>query len=349
MLEYQPNFENKAFRRRALQAIEFCEKYLRSDKPQWLSSKYLERPEIFGSHRPGQYLKKKLLICTNEYYRVGTEFSQGQCKEYRLDLQNLRDLKIQLGLIQQVKIHPRIEPHLEEFVSGEFITRIKNHREIHPCQNIPSITRAIEMSRMGYEYNSDIEAAAPTLLYQYARTRCGLNKPLLAIEYLLSRKSLVRQRLCDLLELHTDADKQSVKRCLTGMFMGMYISKRRDSDCAHLFSHRTILIERLQKDLYIQRLRKEIRIMWSYIKSSRTSKSNKLTPKDKADLYFQLERDVREVAKRYIRSLGIKFYPEHDGWRTTDIYDISYLQSLIKNKTGFDVRIDWSRCLTNKI
>lgn len=345
--EYVPKWTNKAFRRRALQAIKFCDTYLRPDKPQWLSSKYLERPEIFGSNSIGQYLKKKLLICVNERYRVSTEFSQGRCKEYILNESGLLQLRRSLGLNEQREIHPRMQAHIEEFQSGEFLTTVKAHREIHPCQNLPSITRAIEMSKMGYLYNSDIEAAAPTLLYQYALNRSGLTKRLTAIEYLLTNKSQVRQRLCDLLELNTDRERLSIKRCLTGMFMGMYISKRWDSDCSHLFDHKTILIERLQKDLFIQRLRKEIRIMWTYIRRYHNIKT-RLSPKKKSDLYFQLEREVREVAKRYIRSLGIKFYPEHDGWRTNEIYDVRYLESLIKIQTGFQVRIDWEQCITNK-
>ena len=348
---YQPNFSNKAFRKRALKAIEFCETYLRPNKAQWLSSLYLRRPEVFGSNEIGTYLKHRLLICVMKGYRVSKENSKGKCKEYVLNLDGLNELKQGLGLVTQTNrqsiLHPKIQKHLNEFESGIFKTTTKHHREIHPCQNIPSLIRELAMSEVGYRYNSDIEAAAPTLLYQHARLKCSLRQELPAIEYLLTNKNQVRQRLCRLLDINADSDRKAVKRILTGMFMGMYISKRWDSDCAQLLSHRTVLIERLQKDLYIQRLRKEIRIMWSSIRTHR-GLTTRLNPKLKADIYFELEREVREVAKRYCKSNEIKFYPEHDGWRTNEIYDVGYLESLIKIQTGYQVRIDWTRCVTNK-
>lgn len=369
-MSYKPNFADPRVIARAHKCIAFVDKFVRANESQWLSNKWIHHPNHFGSNRNpiSLYLKELLLICVNKSYRVSKNEIKGKCKEYRKNTEGMRYLKSQLGLLGSrksgttnktkstqninsyccVDLHPVFAQHADEFITGDFATWTKSNREFHQCQFLPATIKDVEFSRVGYRYNSDIICAAPTILYQLAKKSGYLKKDLVAIEYYINNRTLVRTRLCDLLEMNTTPDeRKKVKRIISGFFNGLKLTHQSDSTLVRALSGRHILIDRLKEDLFLTRLRKEISIMWKAIKQHNISMGvkTKLTPRNKSEIYRVLEEQIKNSVKKYMRTNGILIFTEHDGWRTNKIYDARELRGYIKRTTGYNIEfeIEWDK------
>lgn len=360
MNTYTPNWNNRAFKKRAHKAILFCDTYLMNNKPKWLSIKWIYHSDNFGSNRQAssRYLKELLLVCVNDKYRRGIREDKrdSQCKQYIVSDSGMRYLREKLGMAVEpiidnnqtntnklyccVDFHPLFDTYQDQLATGQFKTTTKSHREYHQLVNLPSLIKNRDFPRMGFAYNSDIECASVTLLYQHSK-KCGLRKTLPAIEYYIKNRTLVRERICRLLSFTTPQEKQLVKRLIAGLVNGQYITTRYDSQIVKDFDGRYPLIELLKQDLFLQRFRQELSDMWRAIKPYHTKSTGRMTCRQKSMIYFQLEEQVRLSVKRFMSQRGIHMFPEHDGWRTNEIYDIDQLKVFVRRETGFIIKIAW--------
>lgn len=332
-MTYKLNLNNRAIQARCLKALEFVDKYVRTNSDGWLSSKWIQHKDNFGKNAAGLYLKKFLLKETNSKYKKGSK-----CKQYRKNVENIAWLKQQLGL-EDTETHSLFKKHEQELVSGDFDLKEKSHREYHSLQFLPTEFRAQLFAHNGYRFNFDLKCANITLLYQHAQ-QLGLKKPLTAIEYYIANKSLIRERLSRLCDFETAEDKKLIKKLLTGLANGQKLSCSYDCQVARDFNYRFLLIKRLQCDLFLKRYREELAMMWKIIKRGR-GLSVRLNHKIKADIYFQLEKQVRDLVKNFLKKKKIKVFTEHDGWRTNEMYDQEELRSYIKSQSGFTIEVDW--------
>jgi hypothetical protein len=342
-MSYKPNFDDPRVQDRLITSVKFCEKYLRADKSQWLSTRWIDKS--FGSQRNAlsQYLREVLLVCVNDSYNKNT----GQCKTYRLNQSGFDEIK---GLIKNtqttysvVDLQSRFQQQLE---TGKFEYNDTSDRLYHPIQNCPRQAKKQLLAEQGYRWHYDIECAAPTLLHQYSQqipqTPMDLYLPALR-EYIRNR-----QRIRTQLAQECEVNEQVIKRIINGMFQGAQISNYTQSLTYQELDGDTARIEFLKQHKFIQELKADIAVMWKYIKPTMQKRTIKTTNgtdrvlpisgKQKTGLYRELERQVLNAVIDYTSKRGIRCFLEHDGWATESELDQMDLCEFVRNATGFDIK-----------
>ena len=297
-----------------------------------LPESHAQYPSASAQKSSSKYLKEHLLICTDEYFNWQT----GVCKKYIRNEQGLKYLKEQLG-ISLVK--PELQAQLD---TGDFIYTEKSDRFFNPLQYQPRRVKRPVMTANGYNYNYDIECCAPTLLYQYARRLAARDGVLLELPYIelyLQDRTYVRDELSIKHNLSTDV----IKQIITSVFQGAQLGLNHRTRLYQLLGGNFYVIQKLKTDDYISNLLLELKTMWSYITTDMKLSSNKkrINGRDKAGKYRELEKEVMAVINRELKRTKNKFLLEHDGWISKEICDVDYIRVLVKNKTGYQIKIDW--------
>ena len=332
-MSYSPNFNDPRVIRQVKRAIEFVESYVFDHPVPVAQSQWIKH--VGQLQLPlNKFLKEKLLICEDPYFNFHTHV----CKKYVRNKQALLELKSAIGL-SHVQLSPALEQQLD---TGEFEMDEKNDRFYNPIQYIPRKVRDPLMKSKGYTHNYDIECAAPTLLYQYAKKQTALNGRWLElpiIENYLADRSSIRNQLAIKYNIPTD----TIKQMLTGLFQGAHLSLNHHTRIFHLLNENYSAIRALKGDPYLIELINEIKSMWSEISPSLKQQLNKkrLTGRDKASLYRKLEKEVMGVIKKELKRTKNKFLEIHDGWVCRDVCDIRYLRDCVRNQTGYVIKIDW--------
>jgi hypothetical protein len=146
-----------------------------------------------------------------------------------------------------------------------------------------------------------------------------------------------------------ECDVFFVKTSINALFCGARVGAGESFALGRLLRH-YIRVKRFKEDPFIEQLRKDIKVVWSYIEPSlgarySTDKNGHmrkvpLSPKRKWGLYFDLERSVLDVVRAYLAETNNPHFLEHDGWVTRDRVDVDALATRIYEKTGFKVRLD---------
>ena len=325
--KYQPNFNYKTFQRRAHKAIEFVETYVFST-PVPVSKTQIVK--YFGQLQlpSAKWLKDQLLICTDSYFNRHTH----QCKKYVRNRQGLTDLKTALGLTT-VGVTKEIE---QQLATGVFEYVEKSNRLWNPLQYQPRRVKRPLLSKWGYNYNYDIVCAAPRLVLQYAR-KCGLTKPTPLMDRYITDTEAFRLELADQLDMTTD----QIKLVINSILNGGKISHRTDTSLFIELGRSHLLIDRLQASSTITEIKKEIKLVWCSIKPHRSLTTARITPRDKSDVYRELELVVIKSVGSYLNKTNNRGLMEHDGWTTCDVIDISELRTYVRSMTGYDIDITW--------
>jgi hypothetical protein len=186
-----------------------------------------------------------------------------------------------------------------------------------------------------YCYEYDIEACAPTLLLQYAKTLGLKNAPI--IEFYLDNKSEVRNDLAT----NTGIDIKIIKQVINALFAGA----RTDGSIAKEINN----IQQLRKfkaNEFVKSLIKDIAVMWRHIKPSIGTRYKKtggietrVSPTTKWSVYFKLERQVLNVVIDYLCESSNDGVYEHDGWTTTKQINQNELITRVKDKTGYQIKL----------
>lgn len=370
MNTYQPNFTDPRTRNRCLKAIGFACGVMSTTKPQEWSTRYIDR--YLGSQRNqlSQYLREKLLICVDDYYRYNQSGQRGICKKYLLNskgLDNLRDLLE----IKNIQIYPSVvevakTDHLAELTTGQFTYTDKSNRLWHPLQRYRKQYRTEILVDHGYLHHYDISTCAPQLIHQYAQQIPEVLAPegrrqkikwqqgpmdlyLFALRRYLKEKEAVREQIAQAIDLPVAA----VKELINALFAGAVISTNKDSDIYHILAGDRARIEWLRQDPYVQELVSDIKTCWEYIRPvmpKRTKKTSKgterlmpITAKQKWLLYFELERSVITSVRTYLDERSIRYFLIHDGWSCDQEINREELSEYVRTTTGFDLTFDYEK------
>jgi hypothetical protein len=320
-------------------AIEFVETYLRKNSDRPVASRIID--QHFSNKPLGAFLRKHLLICTNDYYN----FERGICKQYRLNTDGVKYIKALTGLgDSEIKPDADLVAQLE---SGNFEYENKSNRNFHPLQFKPKIQKLPLLQKYGYRHEYDIKCAAHTLILQHAQ-HLGLKKPTPAFDQYISDRTAVRKDLATAVGIEVD----TVKLIMTSLLQGGYISSWHECAVFKYLNYDSDRLERLKNNSYIQGFQTDLREIWKTIKPSMDLGtvvrsdgvviSRRISSKKKSQLYRELEQSVGVVIQRYLKRTKNKYFFEHDGWSCEKAIDIGQLLREVKNKTGFVIELDWT-------
>jgi hypothetical protein len=312
----------------------------------------------FGSQRNqlSQYLRSQLLIVTNNRWNQHT----GQCKQYCANPAGQAYLSQAIGVTSSTTAVPVVQAeYLTELTSGEFRYQDKSSRLWHPLQNFRRETKQAVLEKAGYRYHYDIEACAMTLIYQHSQRipehvvngkwqQGPMDLYLSALRAYLSDRTHYRKLIAD----QAGIDPDVVKRIITALLAGAQLSRSPSTQIYHLLSGDVSRIEFLKQHEFLCELRQDIRTCWEYIKPTlprraRQDKSGRLrmlpvSSRQKWGVYFDLERQVLNEIRAFLRETQNKHFLEHDGWSCQREIDRKILCERIEKNTGFVIQIDLS-------
>jgi hypothetical protein len=346
-MTYNPNFNDPRVLSRIKTALGFACAVMSETKSHPWSSRYIDKFFGMSTNPLSKYLREKLLICTDEFYRFNSE--NNKCKEYRLNKEGVRFLRDELK-ISNIQLYPSViqvvqTEHKQELETGKFEYSDKSDRLWHPLQRYRKQYKKQILADFGYEYQYDIQCCAPTLIHQYAQ-QLGMDLYLFALNKYLANRTAVRQELAARLELPTDA----VKEIINALFAGAKIANNKHSDIFHILNGDRARIEYLKQDSFITELRSDIKTCWEYITPHlarrRNTKTNRLlmiTSKQKWNVYFELERLVLNSVRNHLDDLSMRYFLEHDGWSCERELDREVLRDYVRTQTGYDLEFDYEK------
>jgi hypothetical protein len=247
----------------------------------------------------------------------------------------------------------------QQLLTGDFVYKSASYREWNHLQSVfKRDTRQSILASYGYVHAYDIESCAPTLLLQYARM-LGFNKSVPAYETYLENKSLFREMFAD----NANVDVSIVKEVINAIFNGAKLGMNENFALYHVLGGDNIRIKSFTENPVFQLMKKDIKAVWSYIKScngvqvdnfeidffnmNMMGAEGRFDSKKKWNLYFQLENIVMSSIRSYMREYTIQFFNEHDGWTSRNQLDIMDLKHHVYNTTGFVLNISYQFIIDN--
>jgi len=351
---YKPNFNDVRVLRRVKNAVGFTSA-LTSNKPRQLSTRWIDKH--FGSNRNplSKYLRETLLVTDHEYDK-----RQNVCKKY---ITNKTGLLFLLDVLDKKNNNKHIpnaaasvvdlfkiandwvsSTYNEQLDSLDFEYEDKSHRLCNPMQNIPSAMRCLMLAEKGLKFDYDISTAAPTLLYQHSfQTPSATGECLFWLEHYLKNKSAIRNKIA----VEAELPVENIKNIINAMFSGGFLTTYKKSQVFKMCNSDTSVVRFLQQHEFLNFLKADIKTMWAPIKAdqpveyywTKTQKwwKKSFSPKDKWNIYFKLERKVLNEIRIYLDVRNIKYFLEHDGFRTNTRVDILDLSEYIYKELGFEL------------
>lgn len=372
VMSYQPKLHDLRVYKRTRKATGFAISILENGITKHLSRTLLDKH--FGTQgRPlGRYLREKLLICTDDNYSKKKKIT----KQYRLNAQGAAELREKLrssrhhnsiltrkapkeakdNYQQNIDIVNEEEEFVRDYfdyeyhkqlTTGNITYNIKSDRFWNSLQSLPRTIRTKLLAEYGYVHQYDIESAAPTLLYQYARMK-GLTKTLPAYERYLECKDQIRTELAILL----DIPKEAVKELLTAILNGAHFGFNPDFSTTKLLNWDFRKIDTLKHNDFFMAFREDVKEIWNilskeiqpkFIILKKTGKKRKLpiNSKQKAALYRELERSFIQLLHAYLHTKSNHHLLEHDGWTSKVPVDLQELHDLVHEQLGFKLKFSY--------
>ena len=142
---YQPNFNNKAIRKRCIKALDWTTNELGSNK--YKKSKQEIQTYFGNGSRPlGRWLRDLLLICSDPYYNYNPGVHI--CKTWTANHDGIQELNHLLGTQPVVKLSAHLQQQLD---SGEFDYNESSDRFFNSLQYIPTYSRVPTFSKNGFK------------------------------------------------------------------------------------------------------------------------------------------------------------------------------------------------------
>lgn len=340
-MAYSPNFSDPRVIKRINLALEYVRQYIKPNENTWQSTRHIDDHFSQGQLPLSKWLRSKLLIVVDNHYNYLT----GKCKTYSRNEDGYQELK---SLMSSKPQQPQItSSEHEQLITGQFIYDHQANRLFNTIQSKPKYIKRPLLSSYGYNHTYDIICAAPRLILQYAR-KCGLDTPTPLLDQYLADRQQVRQQLAQDIGITTD----QVKEIINALINGAVITHRSDTSILKILNNKHLLIDSLKQNQYITKLRVEIKSVWQSIKPHRPLRTmiNKngvtvnmrLTPRDKSDVYRELEELVLREIQRYLVRTNNRGLLEHDGWTCCDVVDTTELRSLVRSNTGYVIELEWS-------
>jgi hypothetical protein len=164
--------------------------------------------------------------------------------------------------------------------------------------------------------------------------------------YLKDRKG-IRYQLANEAEITYD----QAKEIINALLMGAQLGHNKDSDIYKMLNGDKARIDFLKQYEYLQQLRDDIKTCWDYIKPMLpvtyiTDKNNKqrklpISNKQKAGVYFDLERKVLNSIRDYLDNTNNKYFLEHDGFVCEREINKEDMSNWVYINTGYEIQLDY--------
>lgn len=341
MRNYQPNFNDPRVLATTQKALTFVALYTKATQKSWISRNELYKHFGNTSRSLGKYLKAHLLIEADSYYNSQT----GTCKKYTSNPDGIKLVQQLSGIASQYQLTPELEEQLD---SGEIDYSAKSDRLYNPLQYIPKQVRGSIMSNKGYKYHYDIEAAAPNLLVQRAKK---LN-PKLSVPN-LDQYNLNRKQVRDQIAVNCELSADQVKTVINGVLQGGVVSCWQGGKIFQSLNYSYPAVQALRQDQVFQNIKEDIKSMWSTLKEefpkryltdkNGNTRSQRLSSKEKSELYRLLENEVGGVIRRLLKKRKIKCLWIHDGWCSNGFIDPLDVELEVKRLTGYSIKLEWNK------
>lgn len=340
--DYSPNFNDPRIRKRAAAVLAWCDQLRLNRKGRPIHHDKLVK--VFGNYRqPGfaQWLYVNLLAQSGKYQPGVSSFT------YRLKEAGYRKVHEKLGT------DPPNELEVVKAVYGPILSgdaspeyNDKGDRRYHPIQNIQ---RDLRKQAFAGWWDYDIEACAPTLIYQFASRKhqamfgAGAD-PFPTVSRLINEKQAVRAHLVELLGI----DVQQAKELLAALLFRATLAPSAKARVFSSLGSDEVRFHRLVNDEFIVRLRSEVERMWRFarlqqllearecgIPTSRSKKAGQIRMK----LYLSLERRVMDAMFRKLTEKAVPVVLVHDGFMAKAKVDTVELEGEVFSSTGFTIRL----------
>jgi hypothetical protein len=348
--KYQPNFNDPRVKARVETVLAFCKPMLIQRKAKAISSTVLT--QHFGNQNSalGGRLRYKLL------QQEGTYTPGKQSYSYSLKPEGYAELAAAIGQDQELQTDIGAARELYgEIASGavapQYTEPTIGARRYTPVQNLPKSLRA-QVFKGWFDY--DIEAAAPTLVYQLAcKVYRGLypaktEQPFPSIARLVDDRTSVRKHVADI----TGLDVPTAKGVVVALFFGAKLVPHQKQAIYRLVGMDWSIMDRLKADPFVSAFRREARSMWQYVLMDENAKNGRARvnggpvilkaatkSKQRMAVYLRLERQVIDVVEALLltnRSVPVLI---HDGFMVQSRIDAKQFERVVQEKTGYSIRL----------
>jgi|LauGreDrversion4_1035100.scaffolds.fasta_scaffold01796_3 hypothetical protein len=342
MEQYTPKFSDPRVLATTKRALSFVALYTKDLQKVWISRNELYR-HFGNTSRPlGKYLKEHLLIEADSYYNAQT----GTCKKYTKNSPGILLVEQAAGLANHMpKLTDLQEQQLE---TGDFDYLEKSDRLYNNLQYIPKQVRGSLMANKGYRYHYDIEAAASNLLVQKARKLA----PDLALPD-LDAYNLNRTAIRDQIAVNCAITNSQVKLVINGVLQGGVVTCWQGGKIFQSLNYSYNAITNLKHDPVFQGIQTDIRSLWKVLKEEFPKRyvtnkngvliSQRLSSKEKSQLYRELENQVGDVIRKLLRKRKIKCLWIHDGWCSDGFIDPLDVELEVRRATGYSIKLEWNK------
>lgn len=306
-----------------------------------------------------KWLRKNLLTCVNHGYSIeahvtkkykinetGSAIIRRALKDgivtesinYKKENSNPANIRFDDKLVKEVVQRD----YANELSTGNFTYTDKSGRLWHPIQNVKRESKKQILAESGYKWQYDIEACAPTLILQHAQ-HLGMDEYLFAINDYLKNKDARRNDIAEL----ADVPLRTAKVVINALFCGARLGATEEFALFHELQCDESRVIVLREDEFITNLRADIKTCWDTIKTTMQRRTTidkngntrriPISSRQRWGRYFDLERQVLNAIKKFLKKTDNKHFTEHDGWACERQVDEVALKAFIKSETGFDV------------
>ena len=318
--------------------------------------------KIFSKHALGQQFKSALLIETNSAYSNSAE--NPFCKRYVVNKRNLIELLKKIvseqSAEEQAICSPVFSDQDEEVqhwsvryyrtlyadeLSGKkaFQYADKRYRKWHPLQNVRRSHKGQVFA--GYlDHDYDISTALISIMLgdaQKLNSRFEHERFHLVFEY-RDKKAEIREQVGKLLDIDADA----VKELFSYINNNGVVSTSPYMALLGILGGSKDKVEIVRTHKFFRHYRAQIKSLWrNWLTSNNLANMKRenrpyIDRSRRFDLYFYNERKILDAIEQHLKSKGLIYFLEHDGFRTNYPIDQAELEQVIKANIQIEIRIE---------
>jgi hypothetical protein len=344
--------EQPRVRARIKKVLSFLKPYLLTSRPKSIKSSALT--EVFGNQNSPQAARlRSMLLIQSGTYKPGVK-----SYEYTVKRDGYERLAAMIGEAAPTNLDVAHELYggvATGTETPEYTEPTVGARRYHAIQNLPKSLRA-DVFKGWFDY--DIEAAAPTLVYQWAcKVHSRLNPkkagtPFPSIQRLVEDRTSIRELVAQIAGL----DMPTAKSIVIRLFFGAGLVPSGKQAIFRLVNRDRDVLDRLKADPFVSAFRREVSLMWKLVLTDENSRNGmvafrtgKVIPKpatrgkQRMGIYLRLERQVIDAIEDVLRVDGVVPVLIHDGFMVRGRIDRERVQREVLTRTGVVIRLAEAR------
>lgn len=348
LIEYRLKPEQQRVQARIKKVLAFLKPYLLNSKPKSIASADLT--EVFGNQNSPQAARlRAMLLIQSGAYKPGVK-----SYEYTVKRDGYERLAAMIGEAVPTNLDVARELYSGIATGAEvpkYTEPKPGMRRYHAIQNLPKALRA-EVFKGWFDY--DIEAAAPTLVYQWAGKVYGrLNPtkqgtPFPSIQRLVEDRTSIREHVAEV----TGLDMPTAKSIVIRLFFGAGLVPNGKQAIFRLVNRDRDVLDRLKADPFVSAFRREVSLMWKLVLTDENSRNGMVAlrtgkviqkpatlGKQRMRIYLRLERQVIDVIEDLLRADRSVPVLIHDGFMVRVQIEGERVQREVLTRTGFVIRL----------